>query len=67
MTGVRQGDVLLPQLFVIYMDDLSVCLTQCKAGCHLNKTVTNHVMYADDIYLLAPRATALQKNGELVL
>ena len=67
MNGVRQGGVLLPQLFVIFMDDLSVCLAQCKAGCHLNETVTNHVIYADDIYLLAPRATALQKNGKLVL
>ena len=34
INGVRQGGVLLPQLFAIYMDDLSVCLTQCKAGCH---------------------------------
>ena len=36
INGVRQGGVLSPQLFAIYMDDLSVCLTQCKAGCHLN-------------------------------
>ena len=43
------------------MDDLSVCLTQCKAGCHLNETITNHVMYADDICLKAPSAIALQK------
>ena len=43
------------------MDDLSVCLTQCKAGCHLNGTVTNHVMYADDICLMTPSAIATQK------
>ena len=43
------------------MNDLSVCLTQCKEGCHLNETVTNHVMYADDICLMAPSAIALQK------
>ena len=30
INGMRQGGVLLPQLFAIYMDDLSVCLTQCK-------------------------------------
>ena len=58
---MRQGGVLSPQLFAIYMNDLSVCLTQCKAGCHLNETVTNHVMYADDICLMAPSAMALQK------
>ena len=58
---MRPGGVLSPQLFAIYMDDLSVCLTKCKAGCYLNETVTNHVMYADDICLMAPSAIALQK------
>ena len=58
---MRQGGVLSPQLFAIYMDDLSVCLTQCKVGCHLNETVTNHVVYAGDICLMAPSAIALQK------
>ena len=58
---MRQGGVLSPQLFAIHMNDLSGCLTQCKAGCHLNETVTNHVMYADDICLMAPSAIALQK------
>ena len=53
--------LLLPQLFAIYMDDLSVFRIQCKAGCHLNETVTNHVMYADDICLMVPSAIALQK------
>ena len=61
INGVRQGGVLSPQLFAIYMNDLSVCLTQCKAGFHLNETVTNHVMYADDICLMAPSTIALQK------
>ena len=33
------------------------------AGCHLNETVTNHVMYmyADDICLMTPSTIALQK------
>ena len=43
------------------MDDLSVCLTQCKAGCQLNEAVTNHVMYADAIGLMVPSAIALHK------
>ena len=59
---VRQGGVLSPQLFAIYMDDLSVCLTQCKAGCHLNETVTNHVMYADDICLIWRQAQLLYRK-----
>ena len=39
INGVRQGGVLSPQLFAIYMGYLSVCLTQCNAGCHLNETL----------------------------
>ena len=62
--GVRQSSVLSPQLFAIYMDDLSVCLTQCKAGCHLNETVTNHVMYANNICLMAPSAIRFREIFE---
>ena len=58
---MRQGGVLSSQLLAIYLDDLSVCVTQCKVGCHLNETVTNHVMYADGICLMAPSAIALKK------
>ena len=50
INGMRQGDVLLSQLLTIYIVHLSACLTQCKAECHLNETVTNHVMYADCMY-----------------
>ena len=55
-----------PRLFAIYMDDLSVCLTQCKAERHLNETNTNHVMYADEILKINPSAIiALQKRLNL--
>ena len=63
---MTQGGVLSSRLFPIYIDYLSVCLTQCKAECHLNWTVTNHVMYADDICSIAQSAIALQKNAEPV-
>ena len=53
--------VLPPRLIAIYIDDLLVCLTQCKARCHINENVTNHVIYADDNCLMAPSAIALQK------
>ena len=43
------------------MDDLSVCLTQCKAGYHLNETVINHVMYANGICLMAPIAIIVRE------
>ena len=59
--GVRQGGVLLPKLFAIYNDDLSQDLAMCKSGSYINEQCTNHVMYEDDICLLAPSAIGLQR------
>ena len=36
-------------------------LTLCKSGCYINHQCMNHVMYADDICLMAPSAICLQK------
>jgi len=51
--GVRQGSVLSPYLFAIYMDDLAK-LCQYKCGMYI-------VLYADDILLLAPCVSKLQQ------
>ena len=58
--GVRQGGVLSPHLFNLYMDDLSLKLNSSKIGCNVNGTALNHLMYADDTVLIAPTAKALQ-------
>ena len=59
--GVRQGGILSPKLFAIYVDDLSRELTLCNSGCYIDHQCMNHVMYADDICLMAPSAIGLQK------
>lgn len=59
--GVRQGGVLSPYLFNLYMDDLSHDLTKSGIGCMYNDVLINHLFYADDSVLLAPSASGLQK------
>ena len=58
--GVRQGGILSPYLFNIYMDDLSKLLNKIYAGCSVNGIIHNNLMYADDLVLFASSATALQ-------
>ena len=59
--GVRQGGILSPTLFSIYMDDLSFILSESGIGCHIDDLCINHVFYADDLCLMAPCAIALQE------
>ena len=58
--GVRQGGVLSPFLFNIFMEDLSDILCDTKIGCFINGNCFNHICYADDAVLLAPSPEALQ-------
>ena len=63
--GVRQGGILSPRLFAVYVDDLSKQLSDARSGCFIEHQCINHVMYADDICLLAPSALGLQKLLEI--
>ena len=59
--GVRQGGVLSPYLFNVYMDGLSTTLNTCQTGCYSGVSKVNHLMYADDLVLLSPCTVGLSR------
>ena len=59
VNGTRQGSVLSPALFSVYMDDLMTKLRRSGVGCHLGGVFCGVVGYADDILLLAPSRSAM--------
>ena len=59
--GVRQGSILSSNLFAVYVDDLSVNLIDSGQGCCIDNVFINHLFYADDLCLMAPSPSALQR------
>ena len=57
--GVRQGGILSPYQFCIYVDELSKMLNNVHVGCFVGTMLVNHLMYADDLVLLSPSAAGL--------
>ena len=59
--GTRQGSVLSPILFSVYLDDLLKDLRKLGLGCHIGGIWFGAFGYADDLILLAPNRDVLQR------
>jgi hypothetical protein len=58
--GIRQGGVLSPFFFNVYVDSLICELKNRGLGCHVGKLFVGCIMYADDLVLLSVSLRELQ-------
>ena len=58
--GLRQGGILSPLFFNVYLDKLSISLSSSSAGCKLIDKSFNHLMYTDNMTVMAPSVKGLQ-------
>ena len=61
VNGTRQGSVLSPALFTVYVQELLDRLQALGAGCHIGATYLGAVAWADDFLLTAPCRGAMQQ------
>jgi Reverse transcriptase (RNA-dependent DNA polymerase) len=64
-SGVLQGSLISPKLFNIVMDSLLNKLEASHFGCHVGGCFAGAIAYADDLILLSPSRSALQKMLDL--
>ena len=57
-SGVRQGSIISPSLFNLFVKIIITSLRSIDIGCHIYLGI---FMYADDIILLSPSVKSLQK------
>lgn len=61
LAGVRQGGILSPVFYCIYIDDLVRILSEAGIGCHIRGLFLSILLYADDMCLVAPSLKGLQR------
>ena len=64
--GVRQGCLLSPILFALFLNDLNEAISSKAKGVRFGEDVVHSLLYADDLILLAESGEDLQKQIDLL-
>ena len=59
--GTKQGGILSPDFFAIYLNDLINLLKATGVGCHITRRFIACLHFADDVSLIAPTRSSLQQ------
>jgi retron-type reverse transcriptase len=63
--GIRQGSILSPYLFSVYMCDVSDVIMKSGVGCYVGNKPCNILLHADDFVLISPSWYAQQRLLDL--
>lgn len=66
-SGIRQGGILSPFLFNIYINSIITALKSADLGCHIDNMFVGCIAYADDIMLLSASVVQLNKMLDICL
>jgi hypothetical protein len=60
-SGTKQGGIISPKIFSLYIDDLVKRLRKLGVGCHMLLIFLACILFADDLCLIAPTRGAMQQ------
>ena len=60
-SGTKQGGILSPDFFSVYIDDLIRLLEGKGLGCHIGTKFLACFLFADDMALISPSRGGMQK------
>ena len=66
-SGVKQGCILSPTLFAMFIDDLMEEIKEAQAGVQCGKDMVSGLLYADDAVVIAPDEGQLQKLIDVIV
>ena len=58
---VKQGGIISPVLFNVYMDERRCALSSYNIGGHIGDEIVYHLSYAEDLGLICLSSSGMQK------